>query len=55
MIDNSRGELRAHLGKVAGGLTSLQLTAPSENAAQVAAPAGTVKASFLLQRVGQHL
>lgn len=41
MIDNSRGELRAHLGKVAGGLTSLQLTAPSEDPAQAAAVAET--------------
>ena len=37
MMDNSRGELRAHLGKVAGGLTSLQLAAPSENPTQLAA------------------
>lgn len=36
MIDNSRGELRAHLGKVAGGLTSLHLTVPREDVAQVA-------------------
>ena len=39
MIDNSRGELRAHLDKVAGGLTSLQLAAPGESPAQVAAAA----------------
>lgn len=38
MIDNSRGELRAHLGKVAGSLTSLQIAAPSTDLEQVTAP-----------------
>ena len=37
MIDNSRSELRAHLGKVAGGLTSLQIAAPGTDAEQVIA------------------
>ena len=37
MIDNSRSELRAHLGKVAGGLTSLQIAAPSTDPEQVIA------------------
>ncbi len=39
MIDNSRSELRAHLGKVAGGLTSLQIAAPSADPEQSVAPA----------------
>ena len=34
-MENFRGELRAHLGKVAGGMTSLQLTAPSDGAARM--------------------
>ena len=39
MIDNSRSELRAHLGRVAGGLTSLQVAAPSAQTEQVIVPA----------------
>ena len=39
MIDNSRSELRAHLGKVAGGLTSLQIAVPSTDPEQAIASA----------------
>ena len=39
MIDNSRGELRAQLGKIAGGLASLRLAAPGAEPEQVTAPA----------------
>lgn len=39
MIDNSRSELRAQLGKIAGGLASLRLTAPGAEPEQVTAPA----------------
>lgn len=39
MIDNSRGELRAHLGKVAGGLASLQIAAPSTEPERAGTPA----------------
>lgn len=38
MMDNSRSELRAHLGKVAGSLASLQIAAPSADPEQVIAP-----------------
>ena len=39
MMDNSRGELRAQLGKIAGGLASLRLAAPGAEPEQVTAPA----------------
>ena len=38
MIDNSRSELRAHLGRVAGGLTSLQIAAPGTDSEQAIIP-----------------
>ena len=38
MIDNSRSELRAHLGRVAGGLAGLQIAAPSVDPVQMIAP-----------------
>ena len=38
MIDNSRSELRAHLGRVAGGLTSLQIAAPSTDSERPTLP-----------------
>lgn len=39
MIDNSRSELRAQLGKIAGGLASLRLAAPGADPEQATAPA----------------
>ena len=39
MIDNSRSELRAQLGKIAGGLASLHLAAPGAESEQATAPA----------------
>lgn len=38
MIDNSRSELRAHLGRVAGGLTSLQISAPGTDSERAIIP-----------------
>jgi DNA recombination protein RmuC len=42
MLNNSRDEMSAHLSKVAGGLTSLQISAPARPAIAASTDSGTV-------------